>query len=208
MRHIFEQGTDPKAPTLVLFHGTGGTERDLLPLAKRISSGSSVLGVRGNVLENGMPRFFRRLAEGVFDEEDLIFRTKELYDFLGSAADQYGFDRAKLVAVGYSNGANIAGSLLFHYENVFKGAILHHPMVPRRGLTLPDLTGLPVFIGAGTNDPICPPHETEELHKLLGAAGASVSVHWERFGHQLTASEAEAAAAWFRERLAVADERA
>src|SRR4051812_42563939 len=110
MKHIFKKGVQKEAPTLVLFHGTGGTEHDLLPLAKMISPASSVLSVRGNVLENGMPRFFRRLAEGVFDEADLIFRTKEVKDFLDQAADQYGFDRGNLCAVGYSNGANIAGS--------------------------------------------------------------------------------------------------
>ncbi|WP_026342349.1 alpha/beta hydrolase [Paenibacillus fonticola] len=201
MRHIFEKGIDTQAPTLVLFHGTGGTERDLLPLAKLVSPNSSVLSVRGNVLENGMPRFFRRLAEGVFDEEDLVFRTKELNEFLDQSAKEYGFDRGNLVAIGYSNGANIAGSLLFHYEHAFKGAILHHPMVPLRGIQLPNLAGVPIFIGAGSNDPICSPSETEELEELLSGAGADVTVHWENFGHQLTNSEVNAAAAWFRERI-------
>ncbi|MNG07690.1 putative hydrolase MhqD [compost metagenome] len=144
-----------------------------------------------------MPRFFRRLAEGVFDEEDLVFRTQELNDFLNQAAADYGFDRSNLVAVGYSNGANIAGSLLFHYPGAFKGAILHHPMVPRRGMKLPDLMGTGVFIAAGHNDPICSPQETEELQALLHHAGASVAVHWERAGHRLTQSEANAAAEWF-----------
>ncbi|AJY77343.1 alpha/beta hydrolase [Paenibacillus beijingensis] len=201
MKHIFKQGTDLTAPTFVLFHGTGGTERDLLPLAQMINPAASVLSVRGNVLENGMPRFFRRLAEGVFDEEDLVFRTKELHDFLDQASAEHGFDRNNLVAVGYSNGANIAGSLLFHYGAVFKGAILHHPMVPRRGVKLPDLNGVPVFIGAGNNDPICAPKETEELQTLLQDAGADVTVHWESFGHQLTRSEVEAAASWYREQF-------
>ncbi|MCS7459616.1 alpha/beta hydrolase [Paenibacillus doosanensis] len=202
MKYIYQQGTDPAAPVLVLFHGTGGTERDLLPLAKVVSPSSSVLSLRGNVLENGMPRFFRRLAEGVFDEEDLVFRTKEAADFLDQAAVSHGFDRDNLVAVGYSNGANIAGSLLFHCPGVFKGAILHHPMVPRRGIGLPDLSGVRCFIGAGMNDPICSPEETEELSALLKGAGAEVTVHWERFGHQLTASEAEAAEEWYREAFA------
>lgn len=201
MKHIFEKGRREEAPTLVLFHGTGGTERDLLPLAKRIAPDSSVLSLRGNVLENGMPRFFRRLAEGVFDEEDLVFRTQEVNEFLDQAAAQYEFDRSRLVAVGYSNGANIAGSLLFHYRNALQGAILHHPMVPRRGIELPDLSGIPVFIGAGTNDPICSAQETEELEGLLSGAGAAVTVHWERYGHQLTPMEADAAAAWFGERF-------
>ncbi|MDF2646527.1 MAG: carboxylesterase [Paenibacillus sp.] len=202
MKHIFQKGTDVTAPVLVLFHGTGGTERDLLPLAQAISPTSSVLSVRGNVLENGMPRFFRRLAEGIFDEEDLIFRTKELYDFLDQAAVEHGFDRQNLVAIGYSNGANIAGSLLFHYPNALRGAILHHPMVPRRGIQLPDLSGIPVFIGAGQNDPICSPKETEELQKLLSEAGSTVAVHWEQAGHQLTRSEVEAAGTWFKTNLA------
>lgn len=197
MKHLFVQGTNPAAPTLALFHGTGGTERDLLPLAERLSPESSVLGVRGNVLENGMPRFFRRLAEGVFDEADLVFRTKEIADFLDAAAGQYGFDRRNVVAAGYSNGANIAASLLFHYRDVFRGAILHHPMVPLRGLALPNLGGTPIFIAAGENDPICAPQETEELAGLLQTAGAPVTVHWERFGHRLTASEVDAAAVWF-----------
>jgi phospholipase/carboxylesterase len=198
MKHIFKQGSSKDAPVLLLLHGTGGTENDLLGLAEMISPHSSILSVRGSVLENGMPRFFRRLAEGIFDEKDLIFRTKELYDFLESASEQYGFERSEIVAVGYSNGANIAGSLLFHHENSLKGAILHHPMVPRRGVELPDLTGLPIFIGAGSNDPICPPQETEDLSTLLKNAGAAVDVQWERHGHQLTVTEAEAAAAWFQ----------
>ncbi|SDX94396.1 alpha/beta hydrolase [Paenibacillus sp. CF384] len=198
MKHIFEQGTSSSAPTLVLLHGTGGTERDLITLGQRISPGSSLLSIRGNILENGMPRFFRRLAEGIFDEEDLVFRTKELYDFLDEAAAQYGIDRRNFVAVGYSNGANIAGSLLFHYSDAFKGAILHHPMVPLRGLALPDLSGTPIFIGAGTNDPICSASETEELQQLLGGTGADVAVHWENYGHQLTASEVNAATKWFQ----------
>ncbi|WP_409343327.1 alpha/beta hydrolase [Paenibacillus sp. MBLB4367] len=202
MKHIFKESGRPDTPTLVLFHGTGGTEHDLLPLAELISPESAVLSVRGNVLENGMPRFFRRLAEGVFDEEDLIFRTKEVNDFLDQAAAEYGFDRSNVVAVGYSNGANIAGSLLFHYKNALKGAILHHPMVPRRGIAVPDLSGTPIFIGAGENDPICSARETEELQGLLSGAGASVAVHWERHGHQLTATEVQAAAAWYREHLA------
>ncbi|HEX5564950.1 MAG TPA: dienelactone hydrolase family protein, partial [Sporosarcina sp.] len=114
------------------------------------------------------------------------------------AAEEHGFDRSNIVAIGYSNGANIAGSLLFHYADSLKGAILHHPMVPRRGIGLPDLTGVPVFIDAGKNDPICPAQETVDLQELLSGAGASTEVHWEMNGHSLTRTEVEAAAEWYQ----------
>ncbi|MGN7299409.1 alpha/beta hydrolase [Ferdinandcohnia sp. SAFN-114] len=198
MKHIFNKGTNPEKPTLLMLHGTGGNELDLLPLAGRIDDEASLLSVRGNVLENGMPRFFRRLAEGVFDIEDLIFRTKELNEFLDEAADKYEFNRNNILAIGYSNGANIAASLLFHYQDAIKGAILHHPMVPRKGIELPDLTGKSVFIAAGTNDPICSPMESTELQSLLEKANANVEIHWENRGHQLTVTEVEAAAQWYK----------
>jgi phospholipase/carboxylesterase len=201
MKHIFNKGQDPTKPTFLLLHGTGGNELDLLPLAGSIDDEASVLSVRGNVLENGMPRFFRRLAEGIFDEEDLIFRTKELNDFLDEAAEKYGFDRDNIIAIGYSNGANIAASLLFHDQNALKGAILHHPMVPRKGMELPDLTGKSVFIAAGTNDPICSPMESAELQSLLEKANANVELHWENRGHQLTMQEVEAGAIWYRKKI-------
>lgn len=198
MKHIFREGDNRNAPTLLLLHGTGGTEQDLLPLAEMIDPEASVLSVRGNVSENGMPRFFRRLAEGVFDEEDLIYRTKELHEFLDNASEEHGFDRGNVVAVGYSNGANIAGSLLFHYQKSLRSTMLFHPMVPRRGVDIPDLSGSPVFIGAGKNDPICPAAETSDLADLLEKAGASVDLHWENAGHQLTQQEVFKAADWYK----------
>lgn len=201
MKHIYKPGIDSSKPVLLLLHGTGGTEQDLLGLADLIDPNAGVLSVRGNVLENGMPRFFRRLAEGVFDEEDLIFRTKELHDFIGEAAIENGFDRLNVVAVGYSNGANIAASLLFHYADSLKGAILHHPMVPRRGIELPDLTGAQVFITAGKNDPICPATESIELDEHLSKAGALTEIHWEMNGHSLTRTEVDAAAEWYKTAL-------
>jgi phospholipase/carboxylesterase len=197
MKHIFIKGKEINKPTLLLLHGTGGNEKDLLALAGRVDQGASVLSVRGNVLENGMSRYFKRLAEGVFDEEDLIFRTKELNEFLDEAAVKYDFDRDNIVAIGYSNGANIAASLLFHYQNALKGAILHHPMVPIRGIELPDLSGKNIFIAAGTNDPICPREESKELKLLLEMADAKVGIHWEDRGHQLTDKEVEAASQWY-----------
>jgi phospholipase/carboxylesterase len=203
VKHIFRKGTDVHAPVLLLLHGTGGNEHSLLSLAEEVSPTSSVLSVRGNILENGMPRFFRRLAEGVFDEEDLVFRTKELYDFIQSSAKQYKFDAKNVVAIGYSNGANIAASVLYHFQDALKAAILHHPMVPLRNITLPILSGTKVFIGAGTNDPICSPEETEELEKVLLEAKASVTVHWETYGHQLTRSEVNAASEWYKEQFSL-----
>ncbi|WP_226087892.1 alpha/beta hydrolase [Mesobacillus sp. S13] len=196
-----KKGTDSSKPTLLLLHGTGGNENDLLPLANMIDQEATVLSVRGNILENGMPRFFRRLAEGVFDEEDLVFRTQELHEFLDDASEKYELDRSNIVAVGYSNGANIAASLLFHYKNALKGAILHHPMVPRRGIDLPELSGTEVFLAAGKNDPICPAAESEELKSLLLKANAHIEMHWENSGHQLTLNEVEAAREWYVRRF-------
>ncbi|MBP0726660.1 alpha/beta hydrolase [Bacillus sp. RG28] len=203
MKHLFNKGQDPSKPTLLLLHGTGGNELDLLPLAGIVDDEANVLSVRGNVLENGMPRFFRRLAEGVFDEEDLIFRTKELNEFLNDASVKYEFDRDNIIAIGYSNGANIAASLLFHYQNALKGAILHHPMVPRRGIELPDLSNKLVFIAAGTDDPICSPMETDELKSLLEKANANVELHWESRGHQLVMQEVKAAANWYNKNTSI-----
>ncbi|MGM8216389.1 alpha/beta hydrolase [Bacillaceae bacterium W0354] len=195
MKYIFKKGSNEH--TLLLLHGTGGTEQDLLPIAEMIDDEANVISVRGNVNENGMARFFRRISEGVFDEEDLALRTNELNDFLNEKSVEYGFDRDKVFAVGYSNGANIAGSLLFHYEQSLKGAILFHPMVPRRGIELPPQRNVNVFIGAGTNDPICPSEEAEDLKALLSEAGAEVELFWSNYGHQLTREEVEAASQWY-----------
>lgn len=197
MKHVFIKGKNPNKPTFLLLHGTGGNEHDLVPIVGMIDDEASILSVRGNVSENGMPRFFKRLAEGIFDEEDLVFRTKELKQFIETAAGEHGFNPENIIAIGYSNGANIAGSLLFHYKNVFKGAMLLHPMVPLRNLQLPNMKDVSVFIGAGKNDPICLPQETEELAALLMEAGAGVEVHWGNNGHSLTRTEIETAASWY-----------
>ncbi|GAA5417277.1 putative hydrolase MhqD [Paraliobacillus ryukyuensis] len=196
MKHIFKQG-DQNKPVFLLLHGTGGTENDLLPIAEKIDPQASVLSVRGNVNENGLNRFFKRLAEGVFDEADLVKQTQDLYTFLDEAAEQYDFDRDNVIAIGYSNGANIAGSLLFHYKKALKAAILHHPMVPRRNIELPDLTGTAIFIGAGENDPLISIQESNELAEMLKKNGAAVNLHWENRGHQLSFTEIEAAIKWY-----------
>ncbi|NJP38752.1 alpha/beta hydrolase [Alkalicoccus luteus] len=199
MKHIFRESPSGSAKTLLLLHGTGGNEEDLLPLADMIDPEAAVLGVRGNVDENGMNRYFRRLREGVFDEEDLKFRTQELHEFIDEASAKYGFDRDSLTAVGYSNGANIAASLLYHYERPFHSAFLFHPMVPLRSVERPDMNGLPVFIGAGSNDPICPPEETEELYGHLKESGANIELYWAEMGHQLTRDEVEQASSFYKQ---------
>ena len=198
MKHVFYKGDNQTRPTLLLLHGTGGNEHDLVGLGKEIDAQANILSVRGNVLENGMPRFFKRLAEGVFDVEDLMFRTEELKNFIDEAAQNYAFDRDNVVAIGYSNGANIAGNLLFQYEQVLKGAILHHPMVPRRGVEIPQMSDTPVFIGAGKNDFMCPVTESEDLRDLLQNAGAEVELYWHAYGHQLTQDEVQAAKEWYQ----------
>lgn len=197
-KHFFQQAKNSAAPTLVLLHGTGGNERDLLPIAEMVDERASVLGVRGNVSENGMPRFFKRLAEGVFDEEDLQKRTGELYAFLDQAAERYGFDRDHIVVVGYSNGANIAANLMYEYSNPFKGAILFHAMVPQEKEVLPSLQNTAVFLGAGKRDSLIPAPLTEQLLADLQTAGATADVHWTEGGHELTVEEIHAAKTWYK----------
>lgn len=184
-------------PVLLLLHGTGGNENDLLDLGGSLYPGASLLSPRGKILENGVtPRFFRRLAEGVFDEEDLVFRTHELADFVAAAASAYGFDEKKVVALGYSNGANIAASTLLLRPGTLQGAVLLRAMVPLAPSVLPDLTGVPIFLAAGRGDPIIPTQNVERLAGMLKKAGADLTLHWSAAGHQLVSPELEAARLW------------
>lgn len=183
-----------RAPPLLLLHGTGGNESDLLDLGRELSPGSALLSPRGKVLENGMPRFFRRLAEGVFDTEDLIRRTRELAAFVRAAREKHSLDPP--IAAGYSNGANIAASLLLLEPETLAGAILFRPMVPLEPAERPDLAGVSVHIAAGRRDPIVPPRESERLAALLRGFGADVSLHWSEGGHALGEDDIEAARAW------------
>lgn len=185
--------------TLLLLHGTGGDEESLVPVAGRILPGAGILSPRGKVLENGMPRFFRRFSEGVFDLEDLRLRTAELTEFIIRASEIYSLDRGKLTAVGYSNGANIAASILLTYAGVIPNAVLFHPMVPFIPESLPDLSGTDVLITAGSNDPIVSPEGTEDLAGLLKEAGARVEVFWQGNGHNLTRDEINAAKSFLSE---------
>jgi predicted esterase len=192
--HEFIPGSSSR--TLLLLHGTGGNERDLIPLGRELDPTAALLSPRGKVLENGMPRFFRRLAEGVFDLEDLKNRTNELADFVAAAAQHYGFAADKVVAVGYSNGANIAASLLLLRPEILSAAILFRAMVPLIPERQPNLSRVRVWIGAGTDDPIIPTSETKRLAELLRKAGADVTMRYFPAGHGLTMADVEAARDW------------
>lgn len=197
--HRYVPASDPKSRlALLLLHGTGGNENDLLSLGSMLAPGAAQLSPRGKVLERGMPRFFRRIAEGVFDLDDLRLRTIELADFIRAARAQYGLDDRRLVAVGFSNGANIAASLLLLKPRVLDGAVLFRPMVPFEPSPLPDLAGARVLIAAGEHDSIAPPQEAERLAALLRHAGADVQVHWSPAAHGLVEADVTAARAWLR----------
>ena len=194
--HRYVPARRADVPTLLLLHGTGGDETDLLPLGEVLALGAGLLSPRGQVREHGMPRFFRRLAEGVFDLEDLRFRTHELASFVAAAAAAYGFDPRRVIAVGYSNGANIAASLLLTHPGVLSGAVLFHAQVPLEPQEAPPLVGIPVFLTGGRADPLVRPAETERLAVLLREAGANVTLQWQPNGHTLSPREVDEARRW------------
>jgi predicted esterase len=193
--HVFERGTDAAAGTLLVLHGTGGNEHDLLPLGRAIAPGAALLSPRGKVLEQGNPRFFRRLAEGVFDVEDLKLRATELGGFVVAAAERYGFEPSNLTAVGFSNGANIASALLLLRPEILARAVLFRAMVPLVPDRLPALSAR-VLISNGRADPLVSPDETERLASLLRRSGAHVDVAWQPGGHQLAQADVTSAHDW------------
>jgi len=188
------------ANTLLTLHGTGGDEDDLISLARMIDPVAAILSPRGKALENGMPRFFRRFAEGVFDVEDLRFRTAELADFISAASKKYGFDPRSVVVVGYSNGANIGASLLLLRPETMKSAILFRAMLPLKPEKKPDLTGKEVFISGGTYDSMIPREGTIALQKTLEDDGAKVTMNWEDSTHSLVSVEVRKAKEWLHKR--------
>lgn len=194
--HRYEPPASPDTPTVLVLHGTGGNEDDLLPLGRMIAPEAGVLSPRGQVLERGMPRFFRRLAEGVFDLEDLQRRTVDLADFVTAAARHYRFDPRRVIAVGFSNGANIAASLLLLRPGVLAGAVLFRAMVPLVPEPMPALDGMPVLISNGRLDPLVPVEETGRLAALLRQAGAEVTLVWQSAGHELTPADVSQARQW------------
>jgi predicted esterase len=194
--HRFKPPATPASAVLLMLHGTGGNEDDLLPLARLLSPDSGVLSPRGKVLERGMPRFFRRLAEGVFDVDDLRRRAAELAEFVAEAATEYSFDARRIVGVGFSNGANIAASLLLLHPGTLAAAILFRAMVPVVPEPLPSLPRTPVFLSNGRYDPLVAEAETERLADLLRSAGAGVTLAWQESGHELTGADVAAARDW------------
>jgi predicted esterase len=193
--HRFEPGKS--ARTLLLLHGTGGDENDLLGLGRAIDPNAALLSPRGKILENGAPRFFRRLAEGIFDEADVVHRAHELADFIKAAAASYRFDPNHLVVIGYSNGANIAAAMILLGVAKFSRAVLFRPMVPLSQLqTLPALKTTHVLLSAGKFDPIARVQIVESLADLLRRAGAEVTVRIGLSGHQLIPEDITAAREW------------
>lgn len=196
--HRFVPATRPEAAPLLLLHGTGGDEHDLVPLGEAVAPGAALLSVRGQVSEHGMPRFFRRLSEGVFDEADVVRRARDLAVFVGKARKAYGL--AAPVALGFSNGANIAAALLLLHPGVLQGAVLLRAMVPLAQPPHPDLAGTDVLLVSGANDPIVPAANGAALAAMLSAAGASVEHRVLPGGHQLGQADVTLTRRWLEER--------
>ena len=190
--------TSPAQRVLLLLHGTGGDENDLLSLGRDLDPEAALLSPRGKVLENGMPRFFRRLAEGIFDEEDVIRRAHELADFVNQAATRYEFDQQTVAAVGYSNGANIAAATLLLRPETFQKAILLRAMVPLVPEPLPNLSRAHILISSGAQDPIVPVENARRLAAMFQAAGADVTIRVEAGGHSLVRGDLTAAKDWLK----------
>ena len=185
--HRFEPGKEKGGPAILLLHGTGGDENDLIGLGRAVAPDAALLSARGRVLENGAPRFFRRLAEGVFDEVDLRRRAGELADFIGEARQVYGIDAP--VALGFSNGANIAAAVLLLHPEALAGGALLRALVPLQQPPSADLTGKPVLILSGSMDPIIPPENATRLAAILRERGSSVDHRTLPAGHGLTQAD-------------------
>lgn len=199
--HILDRREGPRS--LLLLHGTGGDESDLLSLGEFIDPAAHLLSPRGNVMEGQMARFFRRLRPGVFDEEDIKARASELAHFVREAGESYGLDRNALWALGFSNGANIAASLLLLEPGSVAGAVLLRPMLPLEPPELPSLTGLPVYIAAGSLDEMIPQESTRALVARLEEAGAAVTIRWAEAGHRFSREELEEARVWYEATVGV-----
>jgi phospholipase/carboxylesterase len=196
VHRFIPSGSKGHSLTLLALHGTGGDENNMLPLSQQLDPNASVLSPRGKILENGMPRFFRRFVEGVFDVEDLKKRTVELADFVLAATKEYGFDGRRVVALGYSNGANIAASMLLLRPEILAGALLFRVTLPLSPESSPHLASKHIFISAGNYDQMIPRSGTERLIDILRKSGADVEVHWQESDHGLTAKDIKDAKSW------------
>lgn len=190
-QHAHRPSPSGEGRLLLLLHGTGGDENDLIPLAGMLDPDAEILSPRGKILENGAPRFFKRLKPGVLDLEDLRVQTLDLAEFV-----QQKSAGRRVTAVGFSNGANIAASMLFETPDALDEAILIRAMLPYSPATVPDVQGKRVLLLAGTRDPYSEPKVTEELARILRAGGADVAVHYANAGHELTQEDVRAARAW------------
>lgn len=197
LHYIYKPSQNPKAATLLLLHGTGGNEYDLLPISENLGKDFNVLSLRGNILENGMPRFFKRLGMGIFDEKDLEFRTHEMISFIKELSQKEGFDISKIIALGYSNGANIAGASLFLEPDFLAGAIFFRPMQPFKDKQpLANKNNTPVLLTSGKNDPTVNAKDTETYLDVLKKAGFD-AVHFELgTSHNLTQQDVNLASEW------------
>lgn len=195
--HRFVPGQDSTAETIVVLHGTGGDENSLVGIAQAIAPGAAIISPRGNVLENGAPRFFKRLAEGVFDPNEVRSRGQELARFIRAAIINYNLDPGRVFALGYSNGANAASTVMFVDPGVLQGGILLRPMLVYEPPKVPDLANVSVLISAGRMDPIVPTESVERLRDILESASATVTLNWQLVGHNLVPTEMREAAEWF-----------
>jgi phospholipase/carboxylesterase len=205
--HVYEQGTN--GFTILALHGTGGNEHDLIQMAKSVAPQSSILSPRGKVIEGtDHHRFFRRIAEGVFDIDDLKFRTHELADFVTAASEHYGFDKNNLYALGFSNGANIASSLFLLCPEVLAGGVLLRGMLPLDPdkdeiEMLPDLRGKHILLSNGTRDPIIPLDNAKKLVSLYKQLGATITHELNPASHGLIKSDIEVMQKWFNQRFSI-----
>jgi phospholipase/carboxylesterase len=195
--HRFLPAPEPgSGETLIVLHGTGGNENDLIGIGQAVAPGAAILSPRGNVSENGASRFFKRLAEGVFDPKEVRSRADELARFIRAAITRYGLDPTRIYALGYSNGANVASTVMFIEPALLQGAILFRPMVVFEPEETRDLSGSSVLISAGRMDPIVPASSVERLVELFEASRAEVTLKWQLTGHSLAPSEVREAAEW------------
>lgn len=204
LKYIYKPSENPDAYTFLLLHGTGGNETDLIPLTASFGSNYNILSLRGNVLEHGMPRFFKRLGMGVFDEEDLHFRTDEMVAFVNGLAIKEGFNPSKIIALGYSNGGNIAGAALLKHPGFLAGAILYRPMQPfKNPEPVTQKSNTKVFISAGKHDPTVNYGATVAYVDLLRSMGVSVDFHEIATGHNLVQEDIALSSEWLSENFVI-----